>query len=91
MLFELFYSFGTEMERVTCIKNLRQGNLPEGLKTKWPKQVSPNKLPLDIPSRLILVMEVILKVVSDWSNYVGRPIRERIKFKFTNLRFLAPS
>ncbi|KAK3729626.1 hypothetical protein QZH41_017669, partial [Actinostola sp. cb2023] len=40
ILFELFYPFNTEMERVTCIKNLRQGTLPEDITRKWPRQVS---------------------------------------------------
>ncbi|XP_031565352.1 eukaryotic translation initiation factor 2-alpha kinase 1-like [Actinia tenebrosa] len=38
ILFELFWPFTTEMERVTCIKELRQGNLPGDFKATWPKQ-----------------------------------------------------
>lgn len=45
ILFELFCPFITEMERVTCIKELRQGNLPEDFKTTWRKQVCIKTLP----------------------------------------------
>ncbi|EDO46416.1 predicted protein [Nematostella vectensis] len=40
ILFELYWPFGTEMERVTSIKNLRQGNLPKAFSHRWPAEVS---------------------------------------------------
>lgn len=39
ILFELFCPFGTEMERVKNIKDLRQGNLPQEFCEKWPEEV----------------------------------------------------
>ena len=33
---ELFQPFGTEMERVHRLGELRQGNVPETLSQKWP-------------------------------------------------------
>lgn len=39
ILFELLCAFGTEMERVTNIKDLRQGKLPQEFCDKWPEEV----------------------------------------------------
>lgn len=38
ILFELYCPFGTEMERVKSIKDLRQGRLPEDFCEKWPEE-----------------------------------------------------
>lgn len=38
ILFELYCHFGTEMERVKSIKELRQGRLPEDFCKKWPEE-----------------------------------------------------
>lgn len=38
ILFELLCAFGTEMERVTNIKDLRQGKLPQEFCDKWPEE-----------------------------------------------------
>ncbi|XP_070575189.1 eukaryotic translation initiation factor 2-alpha kinase 1-like isoform X2 [Ptychodera flava] len=40
ILFELFHPFGTEMERVKCLSNLREGKIPNIIKQKWPKEYS---------------------------------------------------
>ena len=40
ILFELFCSFGTEMERVTNIKDLRQGRLSHEFCQMWPEEVT---------------------------------------------------
>lgn len=37
ILFELFCSFGTEMERVTSIKDIRQCRLPQEFCQRWPE------------------------------------------------------
>lgn len=39
ILFELFCAFGTEMERVKDIKDLRQGRIPQDFCEKWPEEV----------------------------------------------------
>ena len=39
ILFELFCPFGTEMERVKNIKDLRQGRLPQDFCEQWPEEV----------------------------------------------------
>ena len=39
ILFELFCAFGTEMERVKNIKDLRQGRLSQDFCDKWPEEV----------------------------------------------------
>lgn len=38
ILFELFCAFGTEMERVKNIKDLRQGRIPQDFCEKWPEE-----------------------------------------------------
>lgn len=40
ILFELFCSFGTEMERVTNIKDLRQGSLSQEFCQMWPEETN---------------------------------------------------
>ena len=44
ILFELFCAFGTEMERVKNIKDLRQGRLPQGFCEQWPEVVRCSRL-----------------------------------------------
>ena len=39
ILFELFCPFGTEMERVKNIKDLRQGRMPQDFCEQWPEEV----------------------------------------------------
>ena len=56
ILFELFCPFGTEMERVKNIKDLRQGRLPQDFYEQWPEEVRCVKAETHNPGRQPLVV-----------------------------------
>ncbi|XP_020600739.1 eukaryotic translation initiation factor 2-alpha kinase 1-like [Orbicella faveolata] len=83
ILFELFCPFGTEMERVKNIKDLRQGRLPQDFCEQWPEE---SKLILKMidenPSNRptaesLLELDVFKEEHTQMSDYLNEKVKEQ--------------